>query len=298
VTDHFTRPTTAALGPLDEEARQRRAGATGGEPAMDAHPGRTPYAEYERIDELLALQQPRTNEPAEWTFYVLGQIMELIFKLLHHELVEVRDALLDDDMPGALHRLGRIGAVQQLLQSCWTPLETISPVEFNRFRDALGSASGLHSAMYRRLESVLGNKQPRLAALHEGTPDEAAVQSDLRSPSLWDAATRRLAEAGLAIEVRALSGDWAKPYKPEQSVEDAWTEVYRHPTDHPDLFQLGEALSTIAHNHHRWRAVHVLVAERILGDKPGTGATSGVAWLQRSAAHRIFPELLASRSRL
>ncbi|MFD3657789.1 tryptophan 2,3-dioxygenase family protein [Streptomyces sp. NPDC058620] len=47
-----------------------------------------------------------------------------------------------------------------------------------------------------------------------------------------------------------------------------------------------------------WRATHVLAVERMLGNKPGTGGTAGVTWLQQLAHHRFFPELWSARSLL
>ncbi|MFF0492618.1 tryptophan 2,3-dioxygenase family protein [Nocardia sp. NPDC004068] len=48
----------------------------------------------------------------------------------------------------------------------------------------------------------------------------------------------------------------------------------------------------------RWRQLHLLTVERLIGGKPGTGGTSGVAWLRRVAAEHIFPELWSARSDL
>ncbi len=45
----------------------------------------------------------------------------------------------------------------------------------------------------------------------------------------------------------------------------------------------------------RWRALHLLTVERTIGSKPGTGGSSGVAWLRRVSEHRFFPELWTAR---
>lgn len=283
---------------LSAEDRQDRFANSGGVPIVDSEDGTTPYIEYQSIDRLLALQHPRTDEPAEWTFYVIGQVMELLFKLVHHELVTVRDELATGEVTAALHVLRRVDRSQTLLEDCWGPLEAISPVEFNRFRDELGSASGLGSYMFRQVEFVLGNKSEALARMHEPTLAADGVKTAFREPSVWDAAHRALVTQGFALSMELLDRDPATAYSPVAEVEEAWATVYRSPEKYPLLHDLAEALSLLAHRHHRWRSTHILVAERILGNKPGTGATAGVSWLQQAAQGRLFPELLSCRSLL
>ena len=50
------------------------------------------YATYLRVDELLALQQPRSEKPEhdELLFIVIHQVYELWFKEVLHELDRVR----------------------------------------------------------------------------------------------------------------------------------------------------------------------------------------------------------------
>ena len=45
---------------------------------------------------------------------------------------------------------------------------------------------------------------------------------------------------------------------------------------------------------YRWR--HFVSVQRIIGLKPGTGGSSGVAWLQQVTEHRFFPELWSIRT--
>ena len=57
------------------------------------------YASYLKVDELLGLQQPRSEGPEhdELLFIVIHQVYELWFKQLLHELDRVRQWLEDDD---------------------------------------------------------------------------------------------------------------------------------------------------------------------------------------------------------
>ncbi|SHF56465.1 tryptophan 2,3-dioxygenase [Jatrophihabitans endophyticus] len=269
-------------GPLSARERAARADASGGEP-IGAVETRSPYLDYEHIDTLLSLQTPRTAEPAEMSFFVMGQVKELLFKLAHHEFAAARDQLAADDIAGALWTMRRAAPVQRMLLEAWQSLSRLSPVEFANFRDALGAASGVQSEMYRRLEIVLGHRQIHPSLLD--TPGlGAALRDELSRPSLYDEAVRLVARRGFP----------AAPDDPA-ALRHAWAEVYRAGGE---LALLAEALSDVAFAFHSWRAVHVLVVEKMIGDLPGSGGTSGLAWLHEVNRHRFFPELWAARAGL
>ncbi|MEU6068664.1 MULTISPECIES: tryptophan 2,3-dioxygenase [Streptomyces] len=258
----------------------------------------TPYAHYARMDELLALQHPRSRAETEPGFIIMSQVKELLFKLLHTELSAARDQLDDDRLGEALWTLRRSARVQQVLLVSWETFSALSPVEFAEFRDVLGSASGFQSAGYRRLEFLLGNKNPAMAEPHRDTAGHDAVVSQLHEPSLYDAALALLARRGLLTPDGLGSADAPQPYRTGPEVEAAWRAVYRDPVRHHDLHLLAEALMDTADQFARWRYTHLVTVQRMLGAKPGTGGTEGVAWLARISEHRFFPELWSVRSTL
>jgi tryptophan 2,3-dioxygenase len=205
--------------------------------------GRTPYIDYQSIDTLLSLQNPRSAEPAELSFYIMGQVKELLFKLLYEESCRTR-ALLDADEVGtAIRVLVRSRKSVDVLVSSWDVLSTLTPGEFTGFREHLGRASGVQSYMYRMVEYVLGNKNPALARPH-GKPAEVAeaVRDALRSPSLYDAAVALLARRGAPIPTETLARNPAAPYQPCAAVERAWRDVYAADPPEAELPRLGEAL--------------------------------------------------------
>lgn len=268
-----------------------------GRPPDDAQ-AHTPFAEYARMHTLLALQHPRTTAEAEPGFIILSQVKELLFSLLHTEFSTARDHLRDGRVHEALWTLRRADRVQHILLSCWEGLSALTPGEFASFRDVLGSASGFQSFSYRRLEFLLGNKNPAMARPHRGTPYHDQVRDQLRQPSLYDQALRLLARLGLDIPAEVVDRDFAEPYRPRAAVERAWHAVYREPDRHREAFLVGEALTEAAYQFGRWRYTHLLTVERVLGGKPGTGGTTGVPWLSKIAEHRFFPELWSVRSSL
>ena len=75
-------------------------------------------------------------------------------------------------------------------------------------------------------------------------------------------------------------------------------ELYQDGTDHTDVLDLAEALLDHDEGFRIWRVRHVEMVERQIGDKPGTGGSTGVKYLQSTLGKRFFPELWQVRSQL
>ncbi|HXG57344.1 MAG TPA: tryptophan 2,3-dioxygenase family protein [Vicinamibacterales bacterium] len=75
------------------------------------------YGNYLRVDELLALQQPRSDGPEhdEMLFIVIHQVYELWFKELLHEFDRAMHLLRADDAHRAQHTLKRILTILKVL---------------------------------------------------------------------------------------------------------------------------------------------------------------------------------------
>ena len=58
-----------------------------------------------------------------------------------------------------------------------------------------------------------------------------------------------------------------------------------------ELFAVSEALLDHDENVARWRSLHVLMVEREIGAKRGTGGSSGVAYLRSTLDKRFFTHL-------
>src|SRR5689334_10825799 len=148
------------------------------------------YGAYLKIDELLALQQPRSNGPEhdEMLFIVIHQVYELWFKELLHELDRVKALLEQDEPHRTQHTLKRILTILKVMVAQLDILETMTPLEFLTFRERLEAASGFQSDQFRQIEFVLGVKS--LAAIDrfaEGSRARVALERRYREPTLWDA---------------------------------------------------------------------------------------------------------------
>ncbi|NUU24839.1 MAG: tryptophan 2,3-dioxygenase, partial [Streptomycetaceae bacterium] len=101
---------------------------------------------------------------------------------------------------------------------------------------------------------------------------------------------------GLPVPAHRLTADRTRPAEPDPDVERAWADVYATGTTHPDLRDLGEALTDVSERWTRWRERHLAATLRALGHRPGTGGSSGAEWLERSVRVRVFPELWTMRT--
>jgi tryptophan 2,3-dioxygenase len=252
--------------------------------------GRTPYVAYTEADVLASLIHPQTTEPLEVTFVVATQIMELHFNLLIHEWQRAIDRLNAEDLTEAHAALRRSVVVQDSLIRSWDLLSVMSPVEYNRFRSALGKASGFQSFSYRRLEFLIGAKNEHMLNPHLGMP---AVHADLQitfdSPSLYDAALAFIARRDIPVPAEVLTRDVRIPWSvSDPAVVEAWRLVYLRADE---LTELAETLTAIAERYSTWRFVHYTAVRRILGAKPGTGGSAGMVWLKRTMDMPVFPDL-------
>lgn len=76
-------------------------------------------------------------------------------------------------------------------------------------------------------------------------------------------------------------------------------DVYRDPSRAGALYRVAEALVDISEEFWQLSAVHVQIAERTIGQRPGTGGTTGVSYLAETLqGAKAFPELWAVRTRL
>ncbi|MFJ3231561.1 tryptophan 2,3-dioxygenase family protein [Streptomyces sp. NPDC086787] len=258
--------------------------------------GTTPYEDYVRADVLTHLQHTLSDDPGEMVFLVTTQVMELWFTVIVHEWETAARALREDRVPVAVDALKRSVRELEALNASWRPLGQLTPAQFNSYRSALGEGSGFQSAMYRRMEFLLGEKSASMLVPHRGAPRVyAELEKALHEPSLYDEVVRLLARRGHPVPESFLARDVSLRYEPSPEVEEAWTAVYSGDAD-AELARLGEALTDVGELVWRWRNDHLVATRRAMGAKAGTGGSAGVAWLEKRARKNVFPELWTARS--
>ncbi|WP_030547557.1 tryptophan 2,3-dioxygenase family protein [Streptomyces albus] len=258
--------------------------------------GTTPYEDYVKADVLTHLQHPLSDEPGEMVFLVTTQVMELWFTVIVHEWETAAQALRRDDLPVAMAALKRSEYELRALNASWEPLAHITPAQFNAYRGALGEGSGFQSAMYRRMEFLLGDKSASMLVPHRGAPRvHAELEKALGEPGLYDEVLRLLARRGHAVPAEVLERDLTLRYDPHPAVEEIWARIYSG-SQEDELVQLGEALTEVAELVWRWKNDHLVATRRAMGAKTGTGGSPGVSWLEKRARRNVFPELWTARS--
>ncbi|MCX4771545.1 tryptophan 2,3-dioxygenase family protein [Streptomyces sp. NBC_01260] len=271
--------------------------ATGAQTPHLDFAGTTPYEDYVQADVLTHLQHLRSDDPGEMVFLVTTQVMELWFTVIVHEWETAAHALREDRLPVARDALKRSVRELEALNASWTPLAQLTPAQFNSYRSALGEGSGFQSAMYRRMEFLLGDKSASMLVPHRGAPRvHAELEKALGEPGLYDETLALLARRGHAVPQAVLGRDLSQKYEPSPEVEAVWAEIYANPDQNDDLVRLGEALTDVGELVWRWRNDHLVATRRAMGSKTGTGGSAGVAWLEKRATKNVFPELWTARS--
>ncbi len=254
------------------------------------------YGRYLRIEELLALQRPRSDEHDEMLFIVIHQVYELWFKELLHETDRVMALLAADEPHRAQHTLKRILTIMKVLVAQLDILETMTPLEFLTFRQRLEAASGFQSDQFRQLEFAVGLKSPAaIARFPEGSRARAALERRLAQPTLWDAFLQYLSREGWAVPDAHLHRDVAQAVEPSAEIQQMLIEIYR---GDPKTLELCERLVDLDEGLQEWRYRHVKMVERTIGAKMGTGGSAGAAYLRTTLARPVFPDLWEIRAQL
>jgi len=247
------------------------------------------YGSYLRLPQLLDSQHLESDPPAhdELLFITIHQVYELWFKQLLHEAAAARDAMSEGRLWWAQHLLQRVHVIERVLVHQVDVLETMTPQDFLEFRQRLAPASGFQSVQFRELEFLSGAKDPAYLTRFKGiTPaEQARLDERLAEPTLWDAFLAVLRTAGLAAETDA-------------DVSASMRTVAHDRDQYAVVWALAEGLLQHDELAAGWRARHVVMVERMIGSKSGTGGSSGSSYLRSRLPVRYYPLLWDLRSEL
>lgn len=253
------------------------------------------YSSYLKVDELLTLQEPRSLGPEhdELLFIIIHQTYELWFTSLLHELALTQRLLEASDTFSSLATLGRVRTILKVLVSQVDILETMTPLQFNSFRDRLDQASGFQSGQFRELEAVFGRRDDSVLAPFANHPTMLErVSAAMSRPSLWDSTLRYLHSRGHEIPHVVIERNMRTPYVSQPDVTAIVATAYR--TD-PEAALVLERLLDIDEGLQEWRYRHLKMVERTIGVKPGTGGSSGAQYLASTLFSPVFADLWNAR---
>jgi tryptophan 2,3-dioxygenase len=224
------------------------------------------YAGYLHLEDILEAQHPLAPDSegvavraAEHFFIVTHQAFELWFKQLLLDLADAAELLTPLQLDAEL-ALDHLQRAASILR-----LLVQQMVLF----DHLSPRSFLAFRPY------LGSASGSESAQYREVQRALGLRGKTGSP-VYTAFTSALQTRGVTLE-----------------------DAYREPSNAGALYRVAEALVDISEEFWQLSAVHVQIAERTIGHRPGTGGTAGVAYLASELeSAKAFPELWAVRTRL
>jgi tryptophan 2,3-dioxygenase len=257
------------------------------------------YGGYLHLDALLSAQHPISDHHDEPLFIVQHQATELWLKLVLHELAAVRANLDADDVRRARKGLARVKHIFRTLTDQWSVLATLTPSEYAEFRGRLGSSSGFQSYQYRGVEFILGNKDDALLAVFAARPQvHAMLAAILDAPTVYDAFLRFLARRGHPVPRQILDRDVRQAWVEAPALVAIYKAIYEDTTTYWAEYATCEDLVDLEDAFQLWRFRHLRTVQRTIGFKPGTGGSSGVAFLRQALDLTFFPEIYAVRTEI
>ena len=83
------------------------------------------------------------------------------------------------------------------------------------------------------------------------------------------------------------------PIAASEGLQATLIDIYREDSS---MAVLCEALIDFDEGLQEWRYRHVMMVQRTIGTKPGTGGSDGATYLRTTLFHPVFPDLWAIRS--
>jgi Tryptophan 2,3-dioxygenase (vermilion) len=246
------------------------------------------YNKYLKVPELINLQETLSDPTShdELLFIIIHQTYELWFKQILHEIDATIRWIGENRTFRANHSLKVVTAVEKVIVSQIHILETMAQIGFLEFRDRLQPASGFQSMQFRELEFVSGAKDERILQHFADDPYALGKLTErFNAPTLPDAFWSLLERNDFNVSSK------------ETRVESI-VEILTHPEKYADLFIMQDLLIEHDENIALWRYHHVLMVERMLGMKRGTGGSEGVGYLRTTLSKKFMPELWEARTYL
>jgi len=161
------------------------------------------YGDYLNLDKILDaqhLESAKQGEAAhdEMLFIIVHQTYELWFKQVLWEIDGAlgkldQEVIQEKALGSTVAHLERIVAIQRVLTGQIDVLETMTPLDFLDFRDALVPASGFQSAQWRLVENKMGmRQQDRHAFTHASytsrfnETDRGEVEASEKEPTIFN----------------------------------------------------------------------------------------------------------------
>ncbi len=256
------------------------------------------YWDYVEVDTLLSLQKPRTDFKDEEIFILYHQVIELVLKLMLHEIKQVAEGLnpTEEFIISKMKRLNRY--TNMLMTSFSIMREGMNYDDYNTFRSTLAPASGFQSAQFRyieiyctRLENLM-NEEGRKRLPSAPTTEEFFENIYWKDAGL----NRQTGEKTLTLrqfEEKYLEGFISLANKMKgKTIEEIIRNIKNPSTELLDICKEFDRLYNI-----EWPLVHLGTARHYLDSKgENQAATGGSEWKKylhpKFQQRKFFPGLL------
>jgi len=264
------------------------------------------YWDYIHLDTLLSLQTPRTDFPDEEIFIMYHQITELYFKLIQHELRQLRDG--NPQEPEEWHkRIKRCNNYfKNLTQSFDVMVEGMDPQQFLKFRMSLLPASGFQSVQYRMIELQSTSLYHLVNPEYRDQYQENSSRVSMYEALYWKSGNLELKSGKKTLTLRIFENKYDRQLlelAEDMHVSNLYTLFRRLPDD----VREDEAIRQLLRDYDLfanvfWSLSHYKSAVRYLQRDPNViAATGGTNWQKflppRFQRITYFPELWTEEER-
>lgn len=256
------------------------------------------YSNYLKVNELLDLQQYRSDPPEhdEMLFIIIHQTYELWFKQILHEFGKLRVELEAGHTWTSIKTMRRVLTIFKTMVAQIDILETMTPLEFDSFRDFLDEASGFQSVQFREVEILCGHRSEHILKVHKDQPQyQERMKERMAEPTLWESFCTYLRKKGYDMPVPKRANRNGLLYNASDEAQTVLLDVMHND---PESALLAELFVDFDEGMQEWRYRHVKMVERTIGDRMGTGGSEGVSYLRKTLHQRIFPDLWEIRSEI
>ena len=158
---------------------------------------------------------------------------------------------------------------------------------------SLGQSTGFQSVQFRELEILCGLRLPMMLKAHEGDSNTIdLLRKRMEETTLWESFGMYLSKKGFPVQPKR-ENEVGLLFNPSSEIQSELVKVMK--TD-PEAALLSELFVDFDEGLQEWRYRHVKMVERTIGRKKGTGGSDGVAYLQKTISHAIFPDLWTIRT--
>lgn len=230
------------------------------------------YASYLRLEHLDNALNPISREPAEARFIRVHHIAEILFAQIIDELEAAISSLSSRpaDIESCLTSFRRLRVLTDQSARIFELLNSlISASEFATFRGHLGSASGLQSERYWRIETLSRSIATQTPEEASGRVADQGANGELFPRNLW---------AGF-LQVSGWDGN---------DLQDLSQMI----SGRNDVGRIASAMREYDLGWADWREKHAITVESMIGKSArGTGGSTGAAYLWSRVGLRFYPQL-------